>query len=196
MESVKAYILLALAWSVYLALHSLMASSSWKGKAYRIGFTKRSYRLFYSVFSTILLFGLLLYNGMIDGEYLVTRSTLTKYVGLFLAGGGVFVLRAAFKQYSFSRFVGLSSEDDQPKLQVNGILNHVRHPIYSATILITLGYLFFDPRLPSLVSVLCVWIYLPIGIYFEEKKLIEEWGDKYLEYKKQVPSVLPTFWRS
>lgn len=195
MESVKSYILLVLAWAIYLALHSIMASTGWKEKMYALGFSRRSYRLFYSGFSTILLLLIFLYNGMLGGEYLLQRTTLVKYIGLFLAGGGIFVLRAAFKQYSFGRFVGLSPEDGEDSLHVSGILRHVRHPIYSGTLLITLGYLFFDPRLPSVLSMACIWLYLPVGIYFEEKKLIEQWGEAYTEYKKNVPAILPYFWK-
>jgi len=36
-------------------------------------------------------------------------------------------------------------------------------------------------------------VYVFIGLYFEEKSLIEHFGDTYLDYKKRVPAVVP-FW--
>jgi protein-S-isoprenylcysteine O-methyltransferase Ste14 len=36
-----------------------------------------------------------------------------------------------------------------------------------------------------------VLVYIPIGIYFEEKKLIKMYGDQYVEYKKRVPAIFP-----
>ncbi|MFT6214861.1 MAG: protein-S-isoprenylcysteine O-methyltransferase Ste14 [Roseivirga sp.] len=34
-------------------------------------------------------------------------------------------------------------------------------------------------------------IYLPIGIYLEEKKLIQTYGKAYIKYKEEVPALIP-----
>ncbi len=34
-------------------------------------------------------------------------------------------------------------------------------------------------------------LYVRIGIYFEEKKLVKEFGDIYNKYKLQVPMLIP-----
>jgi protein-S-isoprenylcysteine O-methyltransferase Ste14 len=34
-------------------------------------------------------------------------------------------------------------------------------------------------------------IYLPIGIIFEEQKLVKEYGDRYKKYQKEVPMLIP-----
>ena len=82
-------------------------------------------------------------------------------------------------------------EDSRGRLKIKGILTYVRHPIYSGTILIILGYLLYIPKLSSLIITLVVFIYLAIGIYFEEKKLKSEVGQQYLDYKRNVPSIIP-----
>jgi protein-S-isoprenylcysteine O-methyltransferase Ste14 len=67
----------------------------------------------------------------------------------------------------------------------------VRHPILAGLILIVLGFFFFIPNLPTAISCVCVLLYIPIGIYIEEKKLIATYGDQYVEYQKKVPAILP-----
>ncbi len=193
MESLKPYVILILAWAGYFFLHSIMATKWVKELGYKSGFTPRGYRLFYSVLSSILLFGLLLLNGLTEGPWLFPQHVFLKYAGLFFATAGLFVLRAAFKIYSAPAFLGLKPESSV--LRREGILTYIRHPIYSATILISIGFVFFDPRLATLVSMMCVWAYLPIGIWLEENKLIREFGDAYRKYRREVPSVIPNLFK-
>lgn len=53
------------------------------------------------------------------------------------------------------------------------------------------GFWFFIPNVLNLVSILCVFLYLKIGIRLEETKLTEKYGDEYIRYMKEVPAVLP-----
>ncbi len=191
MQSLQPYLILAAAWALYLFLHSAMASLWFKDKVRSAGISDQVYRLIYSILSTVLLFGLLLLNGSTPGGYFLEKSTFLKYVGMFLAAGGIFVLRATFKQYSVRQFLGLKNEPSGAALNKSGILSRIRHPMYSATILITLGFLLFDPRLPTLVSMLCIYVYIPIGIWFEEKKLVREFGELYKKYRRDVPALVP-----
>jgi protein-S-isoprenylcysteine O-methyltransferase Ste14 len=48
-----------------------------------------------------------------------------------------------------------------------------------------------DASTRSLTSAVAVTIYLFIGIYFEEKKLIEVFGEKYEKYQQDVPMLIP-----
>ena len=78
-----------------------------------------------------------------------------------------------------------------------GIYKYVRHPQMAATI--------------PLFSIICfglnsifllVWmtglmvLIVPIVIYFEEKDLVEKYGELYLSYKKNTGAILPKFRRS
>ena len=65
----------------------------------------------------------------------------------------------------------------------------VRHPIY-------LGYILGFWAIPTMTLGHLIWAlgitcYLFIAIQFEEKNLIEYFGEKYLKYKKQVPMIFP-----
>ncbi len=181
------YVILVIAWSIYFFLHSFLATD--RVKKHFPG-SARSYRLLYSVFSSAALLIILFYNAWIAGERLFSRSDFLKYIALFLAGGGVLIINAAFRNYSVRAFLGLAEETDG-KLVTTGINAWVRHPLYTGTILITAGFFLFDPRLASLVSVLCVWAYLIIGIKLEERKLLIKYGKAYEKYKEEVAGIIP-----
>jgi len=85
----------------------------------------------------------------------------------------------------------LSPENPGDTLEVKGILSRVRHPLYSATILMVEGFVFFLPNWTSVVMLCCTLAYLAIGIYLEEQKLIKTFGEKYLKYRRKVPMLIP-----
>ena len=96
------------------------------------------------------------------------------------------------KGYRYYRllYVGLES-DAQEQFKADGILKYVRHPIYSATVLIVIAFWLFIPNVTTLVSACCIFNYLAIGIPLEEWKLIKKYGEAYREYKDRVPSIMP-----
>jgi methanethiol S-methyltransferase len=184
------YILLVVGWAIYFSFHSILATNFVKKYVESIsksGF--RFYRLIYSVFSTLGLLALLVANGFIQTSYFLNPFGLTRYLSLMLATLGVIVISRAFREYSFISFIGVKEESQQFKR--SGILNKVRHPIYSGTILVVIGFLLFNPTIATFVSTCCIFFYLPIGIYLEEKKLILQFGDEYLTYMREVPSLIP-----
>src|SRR5690606_31739711 len=90
-------------------------------------------------------------------------------------------------------FVGLSArpnEDDIP-FQPRGPYAIVRHPAYALTILAW----FVTPMLSldRLVFGLAMSAYLLVGIRLEEKRLEKRFGEKYRDYRKNVPMLIPRF---
>jgi len=79
------------------------------------------------------------------------------------------------------------------ELKVEGIHRYVRHPLYSGTILFVWGLFVLFPLLNNLIAVILLTAYVWIGIYFEEKKLIIEFGKKYEDYIATVPKLIPDF---
>ena len=184
------YIILACGWVVYFILHSVLATDEVKAFAGRqLGSAYRFYRLFYSIISILGLAALLLLNGSIHSEYFFDHGGLVRYLSLMLTTFGVMTIQIAFRQYRLKSFLGFAIESND--LSIEGILKHIRHPIYTGLILVTIGFFLFIPNLPTLVTCLSIFIYLPIGIYLEERKLILMFGEKYILYKQNVPAIIP-----
>jgi len=72
------------------------------------------------------------------------------------------------------------------KLVTTGIYGIVRHPLYLSNALLAIG---MAVLLKSMFALLCsipyLLLFLPI-IYFEEKNLLEKYGQDYKEYKRKV----------
>jgi len=85
----------------------------------------------------------------------------------------------------------LLGSDKTEKLIQNGVYGIVRHPIYSADIILGWGIFLFWPTIIVFLSVIWLDIILFFWMHLEEKVLIEKFGNDYLEYKKKVPMFLP-----
>lgn len=178
------YFFLVIGWVAYFVLHSVLASAAVKK---RYGF--RGYRIVYTIFSAVGLLAMLFYNGSIAAAPFFVSQGPPRYISLMLTTFGVMLIQSSFRQYSFREFIGLTQESAQ--FSKEGVLKHIRHPIYAGTILVIVGFFLFIPTLPTLVSCLCMLLYIPIGIMLEEKKLIAMYGNDYLEYISKVPALFP-----
>ncbi|MCL6258477.1 isoprenylcysteine carboxylmethyltransferase family protein [Aquiflexum sp. TKW24L] len=190
------YLILVILWVLFYATHTWLASLNIKRKIKGwMGSRYIWYRLLYTVFSTVFIFGILLFSSSYSQIHILTTTSFTTYLGYVLASFGTIIIVRSFKSFSKRKFVGLEPHDDLEKSEdfiTTGLHAYVRHPIYSGTVLIFLGFFFYDPTLSSAVHVGMLFLYLPIGIHYEEKKLIEIYGEKYIQYKKKVASLIPT----
>jgi protein-S-isoprenylcysteine O-methyltransferase Ste14 len=181
-------------WIAYFVLHSVFAAGSIKLIASRVmGKGFRYYRLLYSTFATVGLVILLIINSNIPSEDFFESTGLIRYVSLVFTTFGVMLIQISFRQYRLKAFLGFTPEDS--RLHKGGVLGWVRHPIYSGLILVVIGFFFFIPNLPTLITSLCILTYLPVGIYLEEKKMISVFGQSYLDYRKEVPLLVPRWSR-
>jgi protein-S-isoprenylcysteine O-methyltransferase Ste14 len=176
------YLILFAGWVAYFSLHSVMASPAIKKK-----YDFRGYRMVYSLVSVCGLLALLLYSDSIPAAPFFITAGPPRYASLVLTIFGVMIIQRAFRQYGWRGFV---AEESIP-LQTDGILKYIRHPIYAGSILVIVAFFLFIPNAPTLVSCLCMLMYIPVGLLFEEKKLIALYGDEYIEYRKNVPALFP-----
>ena len=194
------YLLLLILWVLYFFLHSLFVRP-WMKAWFKqhLPWLMPHYRLFYSLGSVLGLVGILFYNAVISHERLLPPEEVLRYTGLMLATAGVLVMRQAFRVYSLPEFVGLKPVKDHTAdtagLQTHGILARVRHPIYLAILLLTLGFWLYIPTLANLITAVVIIIYLFVGIRLEERDLEQQFGEAYLEYKRKVPMIVPKFGR-
>ena len=175
-------------------MHSLLADAKIKlhlenvlGKFYRY------YRPAYSIIATVTLALILYFQYSFDSEILFNLP-VTKYTALiiFAIPGFIIMLISIFKY--FKTVSGVQSfYNDKPstELQLKGIHRYVRHPLYSGTLLFIWGLFFIFPLLNNLIAVIIITFYIMVGVKFEEKKLVAEFGELYRAYKLKVPMLVP-----
>jgi len=192
------YLILVILWVLFYFLHSLLASLNIKRKIKGwMGSQYIWYRLLYTVFSTAFIFGILVFSSSFDQYDILVKTPTTTYLGYMLASFGTIIIVKSFKSFSNKKFIGLEPHDDlehNEEFVVTGLHSYIRHPIYTGTVLVFLGFFFFEPTVSSAIHVTMLLLYLPFGVHYEEKKLIELYGEKYIQYKRMVPSIIPKKW--
>ena len=187
------YILIFL-WVGYYLAHSILASLRVK-KYFRklLPNAYRYYRLSYSILATAGLIFILIYQYSFSSPFLF-ELVFVKYVSLFaLVIPGFVIMFTSLKKY-FLLLSGVRSVYQAvpvSELKVEGIHRLVRHPLYTGTILWVWGLFFIFPVASNFIAVILLTLYVIIGIRFEEKKLIKEFGSKYIDYAANVPMLIP-----
>jgi protein-S-isoprenylcysteine O-methyltransferase Ste14 len=159
------------------------------------------YRLGYNLISFIILYLFFIYLPQPD----ITIYDLIKPFDFIILGLQILSLLGliwTFTFFSSSEFLGISQIvrwykgnynlnelDEKMTLKIEGPYKYMRHPVYFFSIL----FLIFRPYmdLTYLTLVICFIAYFYVGSYYEEKKLIEVFGDEYKIYQKTVPRIFP-----
>ena len=192
------YGLLGLGWMAYLLIHSALATSRAKNwVAHKAPALAPWYRLLYNTVALIGLAVLWFWMQQLPGSRLWSHPWLSMLSAAFLLAGG-WLGWASFRGYHFGDFAGLRSTppgfNEHRTLSTGGLNRYVRHPLYSATILLVLGWLMIAGNRSTLTAVAAILVYLPIGIYWEEQKLLKAYGEAYREYARKVKKVIPGVW--
>jgi methanethiol S-methyltransferase len=156
------------------------------------------YRLFYVVISFILLVPLIRFTGEFQSPVIMTYNAPLSVARYALISGSLLLFFwAFFFDYDSLSFFGIRQilNFEKPKtaakpveLKRNGLLGMVRHPMYLALIL----YLWCQTfRMMDLVINTLLTLYVLIGTWLEERKLVLEFGEAYLRYQRQVPMLIP-----
>jgi len=187
------YLLLVVSWSLLYTLDfSLTGLKLKKFFRRKIGMTINWYALIYSLTSSLFFVGILFQSALIPTYQILTKGSITEYLAYVFAGFGTIIMVKSAKQISLSRLLGISSGSDQvDELVVSGLYSKIRHPLYAGFVLIFIGYFLFAGTAAAAVHLICLTIYIPIGIYFEEKNLVDLYGQSYIEYQEKVPAFFP-----
>ena len=185
----------ALQWLGFGLGHSLLTTPSVKTRLSRI--TGRGYRLIYNIISVIHLLIVLRYGQahLSSAHYAVFESNTYSFAMSGISFVGCIIMVWALSLYDLGTFSGLSqlranrsTPPVQQPLNTQGLLSWVRHPLYLGTLLFLWGRATHDV---GLLTAGFASVYLFVGIYFEETKLVREFGDDYRDYKKQVSMLVP-----
>jgi protein-S-isoprenylcysteine O-methyltransferase Ste14 len=111
-----------------------------------------------------------------------------------LLGQGIsaLLLLVAVFQTDLLSFVGLRQLVEAEKkgdLVTGGLYRWVRHPLYT----FSLSLLWFSSSVSvnSFIVYVALTMYILIGIIFEERKLLREFGDQYASYRAHTPMLIP-----
>ena len=194
----------------FALLHSTLVSLSFQtrvegriGKDLMLAF----YRLVFTVASGVALFALGLVVHHLPNRTLYATSGSLSWAlhSVQVIGLGLLLLSA--RRMDLLRFIGLRqavhfllrgdvSEEllrlREEKLDTSGIYGATRHPQYFSALLM----IWAAPAmsLTSLMLAVNTTLYFCIGSYLEERRLVAQFGQRYVRYQRQAPSVFPWRW--
>lgn len=175
-------------------VHSLLASVGVKNFLRRILGDRfmKFYRLLYNVFAVVSIAPVLYLMISLPDKTLYQVPTPWNYFMLAGQGLSVLFLFVAVLQTDLLSFAGLRQlvqEEKAGNLVTNGLYRSVRHPLYTFSLLIL--WLSSSMSINSFIVYSALTIYILIGIVFEERKLLREYGQVYAEYRSSTPMLFP-----
>jgi methanethiol S-methyltransferase len=182
---------LLLIWGLYFFLHSLLAAESVKHWFQRIsGLSAQVYRIIYNVFNFFALVAILWLHDRTTSSLFFPGNLFSAVAGVLITVAGMLLMILSAREYHLSSFLGFTKETHMP-LQVKGLHKYMRHPLYSGTLFFFIGVCIAFPFYKNWYLLLLMIVYLFIGMWLEEKKLIAIFGDEYKHYMKQVKRLVP-----
>ena len=110
---------------------------------------------------------------------------------LFLLGGRKYDVRQMLGIKQIKEGTSNKALTDTGELDTSGALGITRHPWYLAALLFIWGR---QLDVSAILLNVIFTSYLIVGTYLEEKKLVGEFGEKYLAYQKRVSMLIPYKW--
>ena len=186
-------ILSCILWLLFFITHSFFADNRVKnGLTKRLNWKEQHYRFVYSLLSSVLVGFIYILQFTAPKIVLINGHNWLFMLGCVLILNGIIFNLFAFKNISVREFIGLVAHTEvSGKLIQKGVYTIVRHPIYTGLISLIIGVFLCQPTLYNALNFVGILVYLPIGIYLEERKLIQSFGNDYLDYRKKVKAVIP-----
>ena len=203
MESIDytTYVIFSLFVIAWCVLHSAMISVSvTEYLKKRLGPGFRFYRLFFNFIAILTLIPVVVFAHSIQTQVIFQWNGYTRIGQVILLGIAVLLFFLGGRHYDARQFLGIKqiSEGSSNKvltetgeLDTSGVRGVTRHPWYLGVILFIWGR---QLDVSAILVNVILTAYLIIGTFLEEKKLVGEFGEKYLAYQKQVSMLIPYKW--
>ena len=183
-------VILLFALTLWGIVHSILASNFVKDMLGGASF----YRLGYNIFAVLSFAPIVYLMATLPDQSAYQVSTPWN---ILMRGGhllAALMLFVAFLQTDSLSCVGLRQLFEPQKsgqLVTRGLYRVVRHPLYTFGLL----FIWLTPTVSqnSLTVYIGATIYTLVGAYFEERKLLRDFGDVYAEYRKVTPMLIPGF---
>ena len=181
---------------VYGAVHSLLASvgaKQWARSHLGPG-TDRFYRLAYNAFAVVSFVPVLALLAWLPGKTIYHLRLPWSALALTGQAAALMTLAAGLLQTDPWSFLGLRQVTEvkpaEPgHLIVTGVYRWVRHPLYTAGLLL----IWLTPVMTTSILALnlSLTLYIIVGSGLEERRLRAEFGQAYTNYQAAVPGLIP-----
>lgn len=159
------------------------------------------YILGFTVFIVLIPFGLYKLsqlNYLFSGR-VIFSSDIFRYIisALIFLVGAIFAVWSNIFLFTVGKggpvdALGVSISPQTKKLVTTGPFRYSRNPMVFGTVSLYLSIVLF---LNSIIGVICIIVFLIVMIIYlklsEEKRLLKDFGDEYIEYKKKVSMIFP-----
>ena len=140
----------------------------------------------------IILFLLFIAIWTADSFFFRYTTFLAKYVHVYIRIAiSVAVIAGVIKLIRSSHYIVSEEARTSRKMETEGVYSFVRHPMYMGVLLFYESLLVLTFSLAAFVFYLLVFIFYNYIASYEEKILEEEFGEEYLEYKKNTGRWMP-----
>lgn len=148
------------------------------------------------VVPVVVAFGVLLFRvrGRLLGADLGMRWSLIA-IALVLYGVSTWIAFQHWRHLSIATMIGIPelspAEQCKGKLLKDGIYRVVRHPRYLSAGIAVIAVALFVDYVGVYVLILLLF---PLGypmLIFEERDLIDRFGEEYRQYQREVPQIIP-----
>jgi len=190
-------IVLVVASILWGVVHSLLASHTVKdfirGLSGPLAFD-RLYRFSYNFFALASLFPIASMLLVLPDRALYSIPAPWMYLTTIIQGLSLMLLVSTLMQTDPFDFIGLKQLTEigparPPALVIDGWYAYVRHPLYLGSLVLI--WLIPAMTVNRLALIVVATLYFIIGAYFEERKLLRDFGGQYAEYRARTPMLFP-----
>ncbi len=196
-------VILCSLWIIWCTIHSVLIATSVLDfiKGHASGLT-RYYRLFYNTFSLITIIPLIVATRFAEGQIILNWEGYATPVRILFLAAAFSLFTGGAKKYDLSYFLGIKQLktgeqhlllNDTEEFSETGVFGITRHPWYFGSLLFLWSILPAYP-LPAFLVVCILSIYLVIGAWLEERKIIGQYGESYRQYQQRVSMLFPWKW--
>jgi protein-S-isoprenylcysteine O-methyltransferase Ste14 len=190
-------IVLVVASILWGVVHSFLASHAAKDFIRRISGAvayDRLYRFSYNFFALASLFPIAAMLLAFPDKALYIIPSPWVYLAGIIQGLAVLFLISTLMQTDPFDFIGLKQLTEigpasPPVLVTDGWYAYVRHPLYLGSLVLI--WLIPNMTVNRLALIVTFTLYTVIGAYFEERKLLRDFGDRYAQYRARIPMLIP-----
>lgn len=194
-----AVFLLISAWIVFFVAHSLLANQTIKHYILSVlpGLTP-CYRMAYNIVAVVTLIPIVTIHALNQSQPVFKLPGLLNELSICLMALAALGFTWSLKYYDLKAFTGIracrnkDTPANQEKLTISPLHRFIRHPWYLFALVIIWSR---EQNHLELISSVLMTMYFFVGARFEERKLIQEYGESYQQYMSRVPGIIPRPWK-